>query len=172
MAWLWTMGTAAPVVGPAAPTPTSAASTKTFSSDTFNVTLASAIQLALALKQLALALKQPRGLDNTNAKTAQTTVNTALGLNLNSSLVQSAPKNGSGTFALALQSLAQLTCTKGLARAVNADPTTASFTYDYGQAQSNLSGVPANWIFTSAAVPNGQRLTLLPTGEINLPSLG
>lgn len=165
MAWLWTMGTAAPVVGPAAPTPTSAASTKTFSSDTFNVTLASAIQLALALKQ-------PRGLNNTNAKTAQTTVNTALGLNLNSSLVQSAPKNGSGTFDLALQSLAQLTSTKGLARAVNADPTTAAFTYDYGQTQSNLSGLPAKWIFTSAAVPNGQRLTLLPTGEVNLPSLG
>lgn len=158
-------GDGGPFVGPAAPTPTSAASTKTFSSGTFNVTLASSIQLALALKQ-------PGGLNDTNAKTAQTTVNTALGLNLNTSLVQSTPKNGSGTFDLALQSLAQLTSTKGVAPVVNADPTTASFKDDYGQAQSNLSGLPTNWIFTSAAMPNGQRLTLLPTGEINLPSLG
>ena len=158
-------GDGGPFVGLVAPTPTRAAPTKTFATGTFNVTVASSLQLSV-VKGL------PGGLNDTNAKNAQTTVNNVLGLNLNTSLVQSTPKNGSGTFDVALQSLAQLTSTKGVAPVVNADPTTTPFKNDYGQAQSTLSGLPTNWIFTSPAVPNGQRLTLLPTGEINLPSLG
>ncbi|MBS7807257.1 hypothetical protein [Variovorax sp. PCZ-1] len=138
---------------------------QTSQSGTFNVTIPSTMQYNTAKNAAG-------GLNDVTAKDAQTVVNTALGLNINTNLVQSSPKNGNGSFDIALQSLAQLTSSKGVDEVINSNPNSNTFKDNLGQVQSTLPSLPSNWIFTSNTVPNGQRLTLLPTGEITLPNLG